>query len=128
MVLRQVVAALNGEVLTSNANLEIDVADVFASDMMSDVLAFMKPGSLLLTGLVNHHAVCTACLADVAAVVFVQGKRPDARTVEQAQTNNLPLICTALPMFGACAALSQTTLGPTGSEPTGSEPTGSEVR
>jgi len=107
MTLRQVVAVLNGEVLTPDSKLEIEVSQVFASDLMSDVLAFMNPGSLLLTGLVNHHAVCTACLADSAAVVFVQGKRPDAQVVNQAKANNLPIICTALPMFRACAAIAQ---------------------
>lgn len=111
MKLRLVVEVLDGEALVPGANLDIEVTEVFASDMMSDVLAFTKPGSLLLTGLVNHHAVCTACLADVAAVVFVQGKRPDDRTLEQARINRLPLFCTTLPMFGACAALSRTGFG-----------------
>jgi predicted transcriptional regulator len=114
MTLGQVVTILNGELLTPDSNLEMEIVQVFASDLMSDVLAFMQPGSLLLTGLVNHHAVCTACLADVSAVVFVQGKRPAAEVVDQAKANSLPIICTSLPMFGACAALSRTGFGQTG--------------
>jgi hypothetical protein len=72
---------------------------------MSDVLAFADPGSLLLTGLVNSHVVRTSCLADVAAVVFVQGKRPDHGILEQARANSLPLITTRLPMIEACSRI-----------------------
>jgi hypothetical protein len=41
-------------------------------------------------------------VADLAAVVFVQGKRPAAEVVSQALTENLPLVVTRLPMFEAC--------------------------
>ncbi len=115
MTLRNIVTILKGEVLTPDSNLEIEVTDIFASDLMSDVLAFVKPGSLLLTGLVNHHAVCTACLADVSAVVFVQGKRPDIQALDQAKASHLPVICTSLPMFRACATIARTGFGQTGS-------------
>lgn len=105
--LQEIVTLLAGELLTPGMDLEKECTKVFASDMMSDVLAFMDPGSILLTAQANPHVVRTACLADVSAVIFVQGKRPDLKVVDAARENNIPLILTGLPMFEACARIAQ---------------------
>jgi len=105
IVLKDVLALLNGELLTPGSPLEVECPKVFASDLMSDVLTSAEPGSLLLTGLANSHVVCTCSVADLAAVVFVQGKRPDSGVVDQARSKNLPLIATKMPMFEACSRL-----------------------
>jgi predicted transcriptional regulator len=105
IVLKDVLALLNGELLTPGSPLEVECPKVFASDLMSDVLTSAEPGSLLLTGLANSHVVCTCSVADLAAVVFVQGKRPDADVVSQARSKNLPLIATKMSMFKACSML-----------------------
>jgi predicted transcriptional regulator len=104
---REMVILLSGELLTPGIDLEFECPLVFASDLMSDVLAFMNPGAVLLTGLTNSHVVRTACVADVAAVIFVQGKRPDEDTVRQALENGLPLISTSLPTFEACIRMAE---------------------
>jgi predicted transcriptional regulator len=105
IVLKDVLALLDGELLTSGSPLETTCPKVFASDLMSDVLTSAEPGSLLLTGLANSHVVCTCSVADLAAVVFVQGKRPGPEVVDQARSKNLPLIATKMPMFEACSRL-----------------------
>ncbi len=105
IVLKDVLALLNGELMTPGSPLEIACPRVFASDLMSDVLASAEPGSLLLTSLANAHVVCTCSVADMAAVVFVQGKRPDPEVVDQARSQELPLIATKMPMFEACSRL-----------------------
>jgi predicted transcriptional regulator len=102
IALKDVLALLEGELLTPSTPLETSFQKVFASDLMSDVLTSAEPGSLLITGLANAHVVCTCHVADLAAVVFVQGKRPAAEVVSQALTENLPLVVTRLPMFEAC--------------------------
>jgi predicted transcriptional regulator len=105
IVLKDVLAILNGELLTPGSPLETACPKIFASDLMSDVLTSAEPGSLLLTGLANSHVVCTCSVADLVAVVFVQGKRPDAEVVSQARLKNLPLIATKMPMFEACSRI-----------------------
>ena len=105
IVLKDVMALLNGELLTPGSALEVPCSKVFASDLMSDVLTSAEPGSLLLTGLANPHVVCTCSVADLAAVVFVQGKRPGPEVIDQALSKSLPLIATRIPMFEACSRL-----------------------
>ena len=105
--LKDILTVLNGELLTPGIGLDLECPEVFVSDLMSDVLAFMSPGSLLLTGLANTHVIRTACVVDIAAVIFVQGKRPDEMCIQQALNNNLPLVSTPLPTFEACARIAK---------------------
>ncbi len=105
IVLKDVLALLDGELLTPATAPEAAFRKVFASDLMSDVLTAAEPGSLLLTGLVNAHVVRTCSVADLAGVVFVQGKRPVPDVIDQAQALGLPLIATKKTMFEACARI-----------------------
>lgn len=76
-----------------------------ASDLMSDVLAFSRRGALLLTGLVNVQTIQTAFIAEIAAVVFVRGKRPGADVIALAKEKGVPLLGTPYSMYEACGIL-----------------------
>jgi len=105
IVLKEVLALLDGELLTPTTSPEAAFRKVFASDLMSDVLTSAEPGSLLLTGLANAHVVCTCSVADLSGVVFVQGKRPAPAVVDEARTRGIPLMATKMTMFEACAKI-----------------------
>lgn len=107
MTLKEVQTLLGGVLLTPGLNLETPCDRVFASDMMSDVLAFMDPGSLLVTGLVTPHVVRTAGLADVMAIVLVQGKKPAPEVLAEAMKIRVPIISTGCSMFEACSRISR---------------------
>lgn len=78
-----------------------------ASDLMSDVLAFSRAGAALLTGLVNVQTIHTAVVAEIKAVVFVRGKRPENRMIELANEKNIVLLGTPYSMYEACGILYQ---------------------
>ncbi|NOQ87102.1 MAG: hypothetical protein GQ554_09515, partial [Deltaproteobacteria bacterium] len=42
---------LSAEVLVGDECMDIEVRDAFAADLLSDVLAFAKEGTLLITGI-----------------------------------------------------------------------------
>jgi hypothetical protein len=105
IVLKDVLALLDGELLTPSTSPEEAFRKVFASDLMSDVLTAAEPGSLLLTGLSNAHVVCTCQVADLAGVVFVQGKRPAPEVISDALAKNLPLVVTKMSMFEVCTRM-----------------------
>jgi predicted transcriptional regulator len=75
------------------------------ADLLSDVLAFTKSGSLLLTGLIHPQVIRTAEIAEIKAVCFVRGKRPPTETVKLAKEKDIPLLCTSLPMYESCGRL-----------------------
>jgi hypothetical protein len=72
---------------------------------MSDVLAFGKPGLLLLTGLSNAQSVRTANIIDAKAIMYVRGKRPDEAGIAFAKEMKMPLLTTRYMMYTACGIL-----------------------
>jgi len=82
--LAQIIKLLDCKVVAGAKNLDLSVDAVFAADLMSDVLAFTVPGSLLLTGLTNVQSVITAHVAEAKAIIYVRGKKPDADAVKLA--------------------------------------------
>ena len=105
MKLKDIKKILEAEVITGAELLEKEIKMACGCDLMSDVLSFVKSESLLLTGLTNPQVVRTAEMADLAAVCFVRGKRPDQETIEIAKSQNIPLLTTNLLLFESCGRL-----------------------
>ena len=74
MTARDVQRILGARVLTGEEFLDREITSACASDMMSDVLAYVKDQAVLLTGLVNIQTVRTADMMDMVCIVFVRGK------------------------------------------------------
>jgi predicted transcriptional regulator len=72
---------------------------------MSDILAGLSQGCILLTGLTTVQVIRTAIIAGVGAVVFVRGKKPPLEVVEMAGAQGLPLISSPYSMFISCGRL-----------------------
>jgi len=105
MRLTEIKELLKAEVITGDNRLDDEFEQVCGADLMSDVLAFATPGTILLTGLTNVQSVITAHVAEVGAIVYVRGKRPDEEAVKLARQKNLPLLASPLTMFEACGRL-----------------------
>jgi predicted transcriptional regulator len=96
---------LDATVVVGKEQLERDVKTAFGADLMSDVLAFAKPGGLLLTGLTNPQVVRTADVLDIAAIILVRGKQPLAETVTLAEELQIPIMSTKYILFEAAGRL-----------------------
>ena len=105
MTLEEIKEILKAEIIAGAKDLQMEIKMGCGCDLMSDVLAFIKSDSLLLTGLTNPQVVRTAEMADIKAICFIRDKKPDRETVELAKSKNLPLLLTTLPMFEACGKL-----------------------
>ncbi len=105
MLLRDIVALLDGRLLTKRSDLDLNIVTACGADLMSDVLAFIHSGSLLLTGLTNPQVIRTAEVVEAAAIVFVRGKLPQPETLELAEERDLPLISAPYTLFECCGRL-----------------------
>lgn len=112
MKVKEVKALLDAVVETGEALMDMEVKTACGSDMMSDVLAFVKEEGLLLTGLVNPQVVRTAEMMDIKVIVFVRGKVPSAEMIELANERGMVLMRTQKPMYVACGELYQAGLVP----------------
>ncbi|MBS1473654.1 DRTGG domain-containing protein [Massiliimalia massiliensis] len=105
MTIQDLKTILEAEVIFGDELMDQEIHTACGSDMMSDVLAFVKDQSVLLTGLVNPQVVRTADMMDIRCIVFVRGKRPDNDIIELAQERDIALMSTGLRMFTACGLL-----------------------
>lgn len=105
MTIKQVMETLDAELLTPEADLTREVHAACGSDMMSDVLAYVKDQAVLLTGLVNIQVVRTADMMDMVCIVFVRGKEPDEDMIALANRRGMVLLKTQHRMFTACGLL-----------------------
>ncbi len=104
MKVRDIIGILQAEVL-NEGNLDEEVKMACGSDMMSDVLAFVKDQSVLLTGLMNPQVVRTAEMMDMHCIIFVRGKKIDPTVVALAEQKDITVLATPYRMFTACGLL-----------------------
>lgn len=99
MRLRDIAAAVQGEVICGAERLDENVDYAFASDLMSDVLTIKTDDFLLITGLANVQSVQTAEMSDVEYILFVRGKAVTDEMTSLAEDNGMVVIRTDYSMF-----------------------------
>jgi predicted transcriptional regulator len=105
MQLKEIKELLYADIICGEERLDIEIHMAGASDLMSDVLAFGKPGILLLTGLSNAQSVRTADIIEAKAIVYVRGKKPTKEGIDLAKKRKIPILSTNYMMYMACGIL-----------------------
>ncbi|MBA4348250.1 MAG: hypothetical protein C0413_05330 [Clostridiales bacterium] len=111
MKIREIASLLGADVLCGESQLDEEVQSACGSDMMSDVLAFVKDQGVLITGLVNPQVIRTAMMMDMHCVVFVRSKRPTAEMLELAKEHHIAVLASCSRMYEACGKLYASGLG-----------------
>ncbi len=96
---------LDAKVLCCEENVEHEVHSACGSDMMSDVLAFVKDQAVLLTGLVNPQVIKTAEMMDMKCIVFVRSKQPSDDMLNLACESGMVVMSCSKRMYEACGIL-----------------------
>ena len=96
---------LDAEIVCGEEYLDEEVHSACGSDMMSDVLAYVKDQAVLLTGLVNPQVIRTAEMMDMKCVVFVRAKSPSEEMIRLAKESDMVVLKTAKRMYEACGKL-----------------------
>jgi len=105
VTLFEVMDILNARLLVGRKLLNTEVKTAFSADLLSDVLAYARPGSVLLTGLTNPQVVRTASVLDIAAIILVRGKIPPAETLRLAEELGVPMLATHYILFESSGRL-----------------------
>jgi serine/threonine-protein kinase RsbT len=100
---------LQAEVLCGEEHIDDTVDGVYASDLMSDVLAYGNAGSIMLTGLCTKQAIITAFLALFKAIVFIRGKHPSEEMIAFAREKKMIVLRTEEDMFEVCVRIATLT-------------------
>lgn len=106
MKLSEIVQILDAEILCTVKNeSSVNITMACGADLMSDVLAFIKSETLLLTGLTTRQVVYTAENAGVNVICFVRGKMPHEDIVKLAKEKKIILLAVKNSMFESCGKL-----------------------
>ena len=112
MTVKEIAAVLDAQWLCCQEESDRVIHTAFASDMMSDVLAYVQEDTLLLTGLVNAQSVRTCEMLDLPCVVFVRGKNPHRDAIERAAELGMPALSTQYTLYESCGRLYSAGLKP----------------
>ncbi len=105
MKLDEVRQILDAEVVVGADQMHKEVFTAFGADLMSDVLAYARPGTMLVTGLTNPQVIRTSEILDIAAIIIVRGKVPPPETVRLAEELKIPVLMTRYILFETAGRL-----------------------
>ncbi len=105
MTINDIKNLLDAQVVCGEDVLDKEVISACGSDMMSDVLAFVKNRAVLLTGLMNAQVIRTAEMMDMICVVFVRNKKPSDDIIQLAKDGGIAVLSSPKRMYEACGIL-----------------------
>ena len=105
MTIREIAETLDATWLCCEEEGGRVLRTAFASDMMSDVLAYVKDQAVLLTGLNNPQVVRTADMVEMKCIVFVRGKVPGPDILSLAEERDIVVMTCPKRMYEACGLL-----------------------
>ena len=105
MTLKELEVILEAKIVVDSDNLDFSIDSACSADMMSSVLYYHTPNSLLITSLTQPHVIRTAEIAGIKIIVFVMNKQPEQVTIDLAAEKKIPILVTPLCMYTASGRL-----------------------
>lgn len=82
-----------------------EISGGFTSDLLSDVMANLRPGQALVTIQAHTNTVAVAAMTGAPAILFCRGRRPSEETIEAARREGIALFCTRAGQYETTCAL-----------------------
>lgn len=105
MKVKDVVERFDLELIAGNQGLEREVRSGYCGDLLSDVMANAGAGALWLTIQSHKNIVGVAVLSELAAIILVNGRRPDEDTRTKADEEGIPILATTKSAFETAGLL-----------------------
>lgn len=83
----------------------LDLKQILAGDLMSDILVSVETDALLVTSLATEQAVRCADMIGAPVILLVNDKLPVPGMKVLAEECGITLLATPMPMYESCVAL-----------------------
>ena len=103
--LGEMISEFGWEIFSGHERLEVAVTGAYASDLLSDVMGKSAAGEVWITMQTHRNIVAVAALKEHAAILVVNGGRPDAETLETAEREGVTILGTSESAFVTCGRL-----------------------
>jgi predicted transcriptional regulator len=105
MRVTDVVDKLGLHVFSGKDGLDNEVTGGYSSDLLSDVMGHADAGKIWITIQTHKNVLAIASLKDLPAVIITSGEKPNDDTIEQSNTEGIPVLGTNLRSFEVCGLL-----------------------
>ncbi len=96
---------IDGTLVAANSAAEREIQGGYASDLLSDVMGNSREGDVWITVQKHLNVVAVAQLNGLAAIVLVNGRKPESETLAKAEEMGIPIISTPLQAYEAIGIL-----------------------
>jgi hypothetical protein len=96
---------IEGTLITGALAAGREIQGGYASDLLSDVMGNSREGDLWVTLQKHVNIVAVAQLNGLAAIVLINGRKPEPDTLARAEEAGIPIISTPLQAFEAIGLL-----------------------
>jgi hypothetical protein len=96
---------IDGTLITVTASTDREIQGGYASDLLSDVMGNSHEGDVWITLQKHVNIVAVASLKGLAAIVLVNGRKPEPDTIAKAEESGIPIVSTPLQAFDAIGVL-----------------------
>lgn len=105
MTVKDIINELNLQVLTGAEKTDSVVTGAYASDLLSDVMGKAREGNVWITMQTHKNIIAVASLKDAAAIIIVNGGKPEQKTLDAATTEGVVVLATNENAFITCGKL-----------------------
>jgi predicted transcriptional regulator len=105
MTVRDLAALVEGAAAGTATAVAREVRGGYVSDLLSDVMANAQDGDAWITMQRHVNTVAVAQLKNLAAIVIVNGRQPEAEMVNRAAEHDVAIVTTPLPAFDVAGRL-----------------------
>ncbi|MEA3505545.1 MAG: DRTGG domain-containing protein [Bacteroidota bacterium] len=107
MKVQEIIKKLDLKVISGEKGLNKEISGGYVCDLLSDVMGSADEGQVWITLQTHKNIMAIASLKDIAAVILVKGLNPDDNTIEQSNSENIPILSTKLQAFEISGKLFQ---------------------
>ena len=96
---------IDGTLVAAGTLAEREISGGYASDLLSDVMGNSHEGDVWVTLQKHVNIVAVAQLNGLAAIILVNGRKPEPDTVARAEEMGIPIISTPMQAFDVIGIL-----------------------
>jgi len=99
MLLKDVVERIGLQILSGADSLQMEVTQAYISDILSDVMAKSKKGTLWITNQTHMNVIAIVFFKSLSGVIFPEGLVPDDEVLVKAKEKNIAVFSSVLSAF-----------------------------
>ncbi|MFH1006142.1 MAG: serine kinase [Candidatus Latescibacterota bacterium] len=99
MRIKELIEKLDLEVKSGAGRTDNVITGGYASDLLSDVLANSREGNIWITLQIHQNIAAVASMKDLSGIITVNGREPEAETIEKADREQIPILVSKMPAF-----------------------------